>query len=286
MYKTNDCLEMNIDFFQVPNEIFDKPNGLTSIQKLVYIYLCRKGNQGSVPFPSYQTIADGCGIGRRTAIEAVKILVERDWLGKTTRVEPGSGFTSNTYKIKNPTGVTQPPLVQQPHHPSAVAAPPSAAAALKEEPGSNNPLKIDDIDIASESEDLDIKAVSGFLKNSSIPAYYEKAMGSITGQATEMLFDLVNRYGEESVRHAIRKTALRGGVTVFYVKTLLEEWEKHHGEETPESEYAGTERSKNDIGPLTDTDGRPLYQSRYGRRRENTDPDKYHKGKYGRIVRR
>lgn len=97
-------LHMDVPYFQVPNAIFDTENDLTPIQKLVWVYLCRRGNHGDIPFPSYNRIAKDCNVGRRTAMRAVQGLVGKNWLEKTTRHDPDDGGrqVTNTYHIVTP----------------------------------------------------------------------------------------------------------------------------------------------------------------------------------------
>lgn len=109
---------MNIPYFQVPNSIFDfdfkiKVKEYTGIgekgetktiirplrgtEKIVYIYLCRCGNQGSAIFPTYETIAEKCGISVRKAKEAIEILVNNGLVSKENRI-----LKSNIYVVKSP----------------------------------------------------------------------------------------------------------------------------------------------------------------------------------------
>ena len=62
-------------YFRVPNAIFDKAQGLSSSDKLVYVYLRRITNNKNEGWSSYATIAEKCCITRRTAIRSVKNLV-------------------------------------------------------------------------------------------------------------------------------------------------------------------------------------------------------------------
>lgn len=120
-------INMDIEYFQVPNEIFDldieidtdqrkKVKGnkeivpvkrpLKTYEKLIYIYLCRRANQGSQAFPSYNDIAKKCAIGRVTAIEGVTNLIKNGLLEKMPRkTKTKQGLikdTSNEYFINKP----------------------------------------------------------------------------------------------------------------------------------------------------------------------------------------
>lgn len=85
------------NYFQVPNDIFDraitinangKQRNLSAIEKLVYIYICRCSNNTDTAFPSYTTIANKCNIGRSSAINAIKVLAENEFIKKTWRKNP------------------------------------------------------------------------------------------------------------------------------------------------------------------------------------------------------
>jgi hypothetical protein len=129
-------IKMSIPYFQVPNDIFDldikvRDNNLIrelrTSEKLVYIYLCRCGNQGSDAFPSYNTIADKCGISRRKAIDAIKLLYDNGLLLKANRTKDNGDNSSNIYEVILPSATIAPP-------PSATIAPPSATIAPYKEP--------------------------------------------------------------------------------------------------------------------------------------------------------
>jgi len=136
-------LHMEVPYFQVSNAIFDTENDLTPIQKLVWVYLCRRGNHGDIPFPSYKRIAKDCNLGRRTAINAVQVLVEKNWLEKTTRHEPGSDYRTNEYLVNPRGGVTDAPAGVPGAPPSATDAPPGVtnAPSTQKEPFKKNPLE-------------------------------------------------------------------------------------------------------------------------------------------------
>lgn len=108
---------MNVPYFQVPNEIFDMDikvkvfdqkekkhiiRPLKAIEKIVYIYLCRCGNNGGTAFPSYNSIAERCGISRRKAIDAINILESNGFLVKKTRRKSNEENCSNIYELKTP----------------------------------------------------------------------------------------------------------------------------------------------------------------------------------------
>jgi len=87
-------------YFQVDNDIFDNDTlGLSWCAKLVYIYLSRCSNQGATAFPSYKTIANRCGMGKRSAIKAVKILEERRFLKVERSKDSRIKHNPNHYKV-------------------------------------------------------------------------------------------------------------------------------------------------------------------------------------------
>ena len=62
-------------YFRVPNKLFDTKSDLSASEKLVFVYLCRVTNSKPSGWSSYTTIADKCGITRRTAIRSIKKLL-------------------------------------------------------------------------------------------------------------------------------------------------------------------------------------------------------------------
>ncbi len=93
-------VEMKVPYFQVSNNIFEI--GLEKHELLVYFYLARCGNNGAKAFPSYQTIADKCGMSRSKAIRTIKTLEGRQLIKKKVR----KGFRvknnkSNTYVVEH-----------------------------------------------------------------------------------------------------------------------------------------------------------------------------------------
>lgn len=132
-----------VPYFQVPNGIFDfdlnisdpktnLPRKLSPTEKLTYIYLCRCSNNGSTAFPSYNTIADKCGISRKTAMVAVKTLTDNNLISKQIRSKDYKHSETNIYSINPPnkeSGVTiTPPKAKEQINPvpsSEFITPPS-----------------------------------------------------------------------------------------------------------------------------------------------------------------
>lgn len=163
-----DRIKMKIEYFQVPNEIFDldinvvvdekkKVKGskevvtvkrpLKTYEKLIYIYLCRCGNQGNQAFPSYNTIAKQCAIGRVTAIEGVANLIKNGLLEKRGRKKEGSSEdNSNIYFVLKPTEElssmpSKPPSTPSEPQSSMPSEPPSTPGGHKKELLKKNNIK-------------------------------------------------------------------------------------------------------------------------------------------------
>jgi DNA-binding Lrp family transcriptional regulator len=116
-----------INFTMVENELIDSKE-LDVYEKLTYIVLCRFAKDGQC-FPSYQTIADKVGCGRKKAIDSVKRLLEVGIVNKHCRKNEFDENTSNVYYIEGFASKTQgsiletPPLVSDKHHPSVPETP-------------------------------------------------------------------------------------------------------------------------------------------------------------------
>lgn len=102
-------------YFQVDNDIFDNYTlGLSLHEKIVYIYLSRCSNQGATAFPSYKTIAKRCGMGRRSAIKAVKALEQRRFLQVERSEESSIKHNPNHYKVLPLPGMKKPEKIPVP----------------------------------------------------------------------------------------------------------------------------------------------------------------------------
>lgn len=94
-------INMEVPYFQTPNAIFDRKDlGIDSLERLVYIYLCRCGNHGAKAFPSYKTIAEATGISRDKVIKSVNKLIQKGYIEKKPRSKAGERQT-NIYTISN-----------------------------------------------------------------------------------------------------------------------------------------------------------------------------------------
>ena len=80
-------------WFKTPNRIFQQ--NLSTSEKLVFVYLCRCGNN-AIAFPSYETIGKMCSISRRSAIRAIKALEKNGFI----KVQSIYG-KSNIYTIRD-----------------------------------------------------------------------------------------------------------------------------------------------------------------------------------------
>ena len=58
---------------------------LNSNEKLVFIYLCRCANNANSAFPSYNTIANNCGISRDSVRLSLEVLVNNNFILKKNR---------------------------------------------------------------------------------------------------------------------------------------------------------------------------------------------------------
>jgi len=76
--------------------------GLSTLQKLVYIYFCRRANGNGESMPSYDIIVRDCGCHRSSAIEAVNQLSSRGLVVKHRRKRHNDSDTSNMYVIFPP----------------------------------------------------------------------------------------------------------------------------------------------------------------------------------------
>ncbi|MCL0049667.1 helix-turn-helix domain-containing protein, partial [Peptococcaceae bacterium] len=79
-------------FFIADNVIFDRKD-LSANEKLVYLYFCRRANSENKAWPSYQRIADDSGLSRRTVIEVIKGLIDKNLLKKNTRLRQSNVYT-------------------------------------------------------------------------------------------------------------------------------------------------------------------------------------------------
>lgn len=93
-------IRMNVPYFQAPNSIFDQD--LTEHELLIYLYLCRCGNNGGQAFPSYQTIAEKCKISRSVAIRTIKTLAEKKLIAKQKRPKSNNDNETNIYIVMTP----------------------------------------------------------------------------------------------------------------------------------------------------------------------------------------
>ena len=88
-------------YFQVDNDIFDNETLRLSLHmKMVYIYLSRCSNQGATAFPSYKTIANRCGMSRRSAIKAVGVLEERWFITVDRSKHSTIKNNANQYQVR------------------------------------------------------------------------------------------------------------------------------------------------------------------------------------------
>ncbi len=133
--------KFKVPYFQTPNEIFEmdlKPN-----EKLVYMYLCRCGNDGKDAYPSYQTIASKCSIGKSTAIRCMNNLVEKGLVVKKYRLKEGENY-SNVYKVDYDLGSVIARLGSPTETPRSITATPNKELVKKNQLEINNILHLFD----------------------------------------------------------------------------------------------------------------------------------------------
>lgn len=111
------------NWFKCPNEVFEL--GLSPKEMVVYLYIIRCENNSSAAYPSYATIAEKCGISRRSAVNAINDLEEKGLLVKTVR-RKGELNQSNLYTTVDKCSAESAP-------PSVVIALPSAKFAPNKE---------------------------------------------------------------------------------------------------------------------------------------------------------
>lgn len=75
---------------------------LSTLQKLVYIYFCRRTNGNRQSTPAYDSIANDCGCHRSSAIEAVNVLGRKGLVVKHRRKRHNGSDTSNMYIVFPP----------------------------------------------------------------------------------------------------------------------------------------------------------------------------------------
>ncbi|MHB1126944.1 MAG: helix-turn-helix domain-containing protein [Bacillota bacterium] len=94
------------DFFQAPNEIYDRRD-ISGYAKAVFVYLCRRADDDSRAFPAYARIAQDVGFSLSTVRRAIDTLTALGLLLKEARYD-GRGFqTSNIYTLIRPSSVPE-----------------------------------------------------------------------------------------------------------------------------------------------------------------------------------
>jgi hypothetical protein len=89
---------MGTGWFAAPDAVFGD-NGLTALEKLCFLYFCRRAGSDGSSFPSYKTIARDIAVGRSTAIKLVQSLEAKKLIRKIPRRRVDGSFTSNTYTL-------------------------------------------------------------------------------------------------------------------------------------------------------------------------------------------
>lgn len=94
------------EFFQVPNEIYDRRD-VNGYAKAVFIYLCRLADESSQAFPSYARIAQDVGFSQSTVRRAISELSDTGLLLKKKRCDRRGLQVSNLYILVRPSDVPE-----------------------------------------------------------------------------------------------------------------------------------------------------------------------------------
>jgi len=86
--------KQEVPYFQSPNSAVDEEGNMTTFELVVYLILCRYGNNGKAAFPSYNTIARKAAMSRASAARALSGLLKKGYITKQNR--RGS---SNVYRV-------------------------------------------------------------------------------------------------------------------------------------------------------------------------------------------
>lgn len=220
-------------FFMVPNDIFDLDLNLDIYEKMVYIYLRRCANNGSIPFPSYQTIGDKCSMSRRKAIDVVKNLIKKDFLQKEKRKNQ-----SNVYHIIPPKEKSYPQPGEQ-HSPGSESHSPEVVNDIHQGSAQHSPNK--ELFIKKErkketrthvrensSKNQSLSENETESQNSKIPDAWSKYLGTL--QLTPSKMSILKSYledglTEKAIIEGIKITARNEpGNCWFYLKQCLNDW--------------------------------------------------------------
>jgi len=130
------------DFFQVPNEIYDRRD-ISGYAKAVFVYLCRRADDDSQAFPTHARVAGDVGFSESTVRRAIDSLIEAGLLTRQPRYD-GRGFqVSNIYTLIRPSTVPErgaaapSPGKDEVEPPAGSPGPVMEQGVLQELPGSN-----------------------------------------------------------------------------------------------------------------------------------------------------
>jgi hypothetical protein len=175
-------------YYQAPNMMYEI--GLNPYQIAVYGYLCRCSNQGSAAFPSYNTMAEKCGMSRKKTIDTVQELIIMGLLFKTVRKDDNKN-NSNIYEVvhdihqvKQVSGVQDiPPSVQD--IPPSISDTPSNGVQDIPPSVQDIPNKELIINNSNINKELDIKYSSSL----SLLSYWPKASSKIIEKIGNVSFN-------------------------------------------------------------------------------------------------
>ncbi len=87
------------DFFtQVPNDLI-LTGSIPPLEKLVLFYLMCRAGMDNTCFPGIRTIAEGCGVSKKTVTKCLKALESRGLITIRKRFTQYGGNMSNYYTI-------------------------------------------------------------------------------------------------------------------------------------------------------------------------------------------
>jgi DnaD/phage-associated family protein len=212
-----------VPFFQVDNDIFDLDLGLDIYHKMVYIYLCRCGNQRNDVFPSYSTIAEKCGCSKRKAIDAINDLINFGLLQKKIRkTKKIKQNLSNIYFLK--------PISS--HYLCRVEGNKKSVGSAQYAPGGSAHHALGSAHHAPKKELLKKNLEEDDETFSPAIDLFIKAKGKITQLQKEDIKELVNTYSLDFVVKAIQVTSDKAnGFNMSYIKKVLKSY-KDKGHET------------------------------------------------------
>ena len=235
---------------------------LTIHEKMAYIVIARHANaDGKGAYPSYKTIAQEGSMGRTSAIEAVKGLVEKGYLIKETRFNQNGEPTSNLYTLLD---VPQPQeVVRHANHPSPPREPQVVRHADYPSPPRepeliplNNPFEQNPL-TTTEQTHVVVEITKGLEQIDAKPSTNEVSKW-ITTHGTEYVLEKI-----EITREMASKTPLR-----TLRAAIKGDWKPNQGNRTKNDSKGNTERQRRVVPPVQEGKYERFYQV-YGKTGQN-----------------